>query len=144
MTQPGVPPADRVRGRIGDSPFDASYGLEFVAVGEGFAEATLDAVRRHSQPTWFVHGGVVRFGRRDGRLPSGTNWAVSEGGRLGFGLSNTTKFLRPATVPVRLVTQGVALHRGRTTWVWDVTITAGGQGVPSAISRVVIAVRDHA
>ncbi|WP_052425319.1 PaaI family thioesterase [Streptomyces fulvoviolaceus] len=140
MTGHGIPEADRRRARIGDSAFDASYGLAFTAIGDGFAEATVDAGAGLAQVTGVIHGGVYAS-IAEAVASYGTNWGVSTRGELGFGMSNSTNFLRPTLVPVRLLASGRALHQGRTTWLWDVSITADGAARPSAIARVTVAVR---
>jgi len=60
-------------------------------------------------------------------------------GETAMGLANSTSFLRP-------ITQGTVnalarrIHRGRTTWVWDVQFT-DDQGRMCAVTRMTIAVR---
>jgi uncharacterized protein (TIGR00369 family) len=60
-------------------------------------------------------------------------------GSVAMGLSNATSFLRP-------ITQGTVhaharrVHRGRTTWIWDVDIRDDA-GRLCAMTRMTIAVR---
>ena len=56
-----------------------------------------------------------------------------------FGMSNVTNFLRTLTEGT-VEAEAVAIHSGRTTWVWDVSL-ADGQGRVVAVSRVTVAVR---
>ena len=58
---------------------------------------------------------------------------------LAVGQSNSTHFLRPVTAG-RVHAEGVALHRGRTTWIWDVRFTDDGERL-CAITRMTMAVR---
>jgi len=90
------------------------------------------------QPTGIVHGGVYAS-IAEALASSGTNWAVTPNGDVGLGQSNDTSFLRPASSGV-LEAVATPIHRGRTTWVWNVTI-ADDAGRTVAVSRVTIAVR---
>lgn len=124
------------------SPFDQYYGLEIVSLGDGVAEARLETGPQHSQPTGVVHGGVY-CAIAEAIASEGTNHAVGPSGRIGLGMSNSTNFLRSAPVPGVLVARAEALHRGRSAWVWDVTIGDESGTVRYAVTRMVIAVRDR-
>jgi 1,4-dihydroxy-2-naphthoyl-CoA hydrolase len=56
-----------------------------------------------------------------------------------YGLSNTTSFFRPISAGT-VQAEAERLHRGRTTWVWDVRFI-DGDGRLCAASRVTVAVR---
>ena len=56
-----------------------------------------------------------------------------------MGQSNHTSFLRPVTEGT-VHAEGTPIHRGRTTWVWDVDFT-DDEGRLCAASRVTMAVR---
>ena len=56
-----------------------------------------------------------------------------------MGLSNSTSFLRPITEGV-VHARASAIHRGRTTWVWDVRFSDDA-GRSCAVTRMTIAVR---
>ncbi len=56
-----------------------------------------------------------------------------------MGLSNSTSFLRPITAGA-VHAHGTRLHRGRTTWVWDVRFSDDA-GKLCAVTRMTIAVR---
>ncbi len=58
---------------------------------------------------------------------------------MAMGLSNNTSFLRPITEG-SCTRRPTRLHRGRTTWVWDVRFTDDA-GRTCAITRMTIAVR---
>jgi 1,4-dihydroxy-2-naphthoyl-CoA hydrolase len=60
-------------------------------------------------------------------------------GNLAMGLSNNTSFLRPVTEGT-VHAHATRLHRGRTTWVWDVRFTDDA-GRTCALTRMTIAVR---
>jgi uncharacterized protein (TIGR00369 family) len=69
----------------------------------------------------------------------GTARVVYDEGATAMGLSNSTSFLRPVTEGV---VHGLAtrLHRGRTTWVWDVRFSDDSDRT-CAVTRMTIAVR---
>jgi uncharacterized protein (TIGR00369 family) len=67
--------------------------------------------------------------------------AVQGDGKVAMGLSNSTSFLRPITEGTVHAVARVR-HRGRTTWVWDVSFTDQQERVV-AVSRITIAVRPH-
>ena len=65
--------------------------------------------------------------------------AVVPDGNIGLGMSNNSTFLRSIREgTIHAVARRV--HRGRTTWVWDVELT-DDDGKLCAVSRVTIAVR---
>ncbi len=126
------------RALAGKSPFDAHYGLEMIECGEQGTSARVPVGPNLLQPTGIVHGGVYAS-IAEALASTGTNWAVTPNGDVGFGMSNDTSFLRPVSSGV-LDAVARPIHRGRTTWVWDVRI-ADDAGRTCAVSRVTIAVR---
>lgn len=124
-----------------EKTLDALIGLEFTDHGEDWAEATLAVGDHVRQPMGLVHGGV--YAAIAESLTSRTTAIQVVGdGFVAQGLSNATNFLRPClegTVHAR----AERLHRGRSTWVWDVRMT-DDQGRVCAITRMVIAVRPAA
>lgn len=117
---------------------DGLIGLVVGESGDGWIEATVpvrDAVR---QPLGLVHGGVYAA-IAESITSIATAHGVYADGMSAQGLSNTTNFLRPileGTVHAR----ADRLHRGRTTWVWDVRMS-DDQGRVAAVTRMVVAVR---
>jgi 1,4-dihydroxy-2-naphthoyl-CoA hydrolase len=133
-----MPTEDLDRSLAGESAFDAHYGLEVTECGEDGARGRVPVGPHLLQPTGIVHGGVYAS-VAEALASGGTNWAVTQNDEIGLGMSNDTKFLRPASGGV-LDAVATPIHRGRTTWVWDVTI-ADDSGRTCAVSRVTIAVR---
>jgi uncharacterized protein (TIGR00369 family) len=133
-----MPTDDLDRTLAGDSAFDAHYGLEMTECGEEGARGRVPIGPHLLQPTGIVHGGVYAS-VAEALASSGTNWAVTPNGEVGLGMSNDTSFLRPASSGV-LDAVATPIHRGRMTWVWNVTI-ADDAGRTVAVSRVTIAVR---
>jgi uncharacterized protein (TIGR00369 family) len=91
------------------------------------------------QPMGLVHGGVYAA-VAESLASIGTGYAVMAEGKAAMGMSNNTTFMRPATEGT-IHGVATAIHRGRTTWVWDVEIR-NDDGKMCAVSRVTIAVRD--
>jgi uncharacterized protein (TIGR00369 family) len=59
---------------------------------------------------------------------------------MALGLASQTSFMRPITVGT-IHAEANVLHRGRTTWVWDVRIS-DDQGRLCAVTRMTVAVSD--
>ncbi len=134
MEPPPTVPTDAFRPR----GFDALYGLELLEVGSDEVRARVAVRDEVRQPFGLVHGGVFAS-IAESVASVGTAVDVLERGLTAMGMSNNTTFLRSVTAgTVHAV--GRPLHRGRTTWVWDVEIT-DDDGRLCASSRVTIAVR---
>jgi uncharacterized protein (TIGR00369 family) len=121
-----------------EQTLDGLIGLRVGDFGEDWAEASLEVADRVRQPMGLVHGGVYAA-IAESLTSMATARAVVPKGFAAQGLSNTTNFLRPCfagTVHAR----AERLHKGRTTWVWDVRIT-DDEGRTCAVTRMVIAVR---
>ncbi len=96
-------------------------------------------VREHVlQPVGLVHGGV-HASIAEALASLGTNVGVVPEGNIGLGMSNHSTFLRSIREGTIHATAR-RVHRGRTTWIWDVELT-DDDGRLCAISRVTIAVR---
>jgi 1,4-dihydroxy-2-naphthoyl-CoA hydrolase len=124
-----------------DTHFDALYGLELRELGEDRVSARVGVRDAVMQPMGIVHGGVYAS-IAEGMCSIGTSVAVLGDGKLALGLSNHTTFLRPVRSG-SIYAEAIPLHRGRTTWLWDVRF-ADDEGRPCAVSQVSIAVRDRA
>jgi len=118
--------------------FDRLYGLELVALSDTEARARVVVGDKHKQPAGLVHGGVYAS-VAEAIASIATAMVVLDEGHLAVGLSNSTSFLRPITEGT-VHAHAVRVHRGRTTWVWDVTFT-DDNGHSCALTRMTIAVR---
>jgi uncharacterized protein (TIGR00369 family) len=124
--------------RFAPQGFDALYGLELEQVGSDEVRARVAVRDEVRQPFGLVHGGVFAS-IAESVASIGTAVEVLKQGLTAMGMSNNTTFLRSITAgTVHAV--GRPLHRGRTTWVWDVEITDDDDRL-CATSRVTIAVR---
>lgn len=121
-----------------DRTFDALYGLEVHEISDEEATATVPVRDEVKQPMGLVHGGLYAA-IAESITSMATAMAVSGEGKMAMGLSNATSFLRPITEGTVHATAR-RIHRGRTTWVWDVEIT-DDEGRRCALTRMTIAVR---
>jgi uncharacterized protein (TIGR00369 family) len=118
--------------------FDRLYGLELLAYDEQEVTAQVKVRDELKQPAGLVHGGVYAS-IAESITSIATALAVLGEGSTAMGLANNTSFLRPATAGT-VHAQATRLHRGRTTWVWDVRFSDDA-GRTCAITRMTIAVR---
>ena len=118
--------------------FDALYGLEVHGFSDEEVTASVPVRDEVKQPMGLVHGGLYAS-IAESITSMATAMAVMDDGKQATGLSNATSFLRPITEGTVHATAR-RLHRGRTTWVWDVEIT-DDEGRRCAMTRMTIAVR---
>lgn len=123
-----------------DETLDGTLGFEVLEVSPDRVAGRVQVTNVLRQRVGLVHGGAyAAFAEM--LASEGTVAAVFPEGSIGVGLSNDSKFLRPVSEGV-ITASGVPIHRGRTTWVWDVTFS-DEQGRACAVSRVTIAVRER-
>ena len=118
--------------------FDRTYGLKFVKFTDTEVQARVEVRDELKQPAGLVHGGVYSS-IAESMASLGTAFAVLANGFTAMGLSNSTSFLRPITEG-SVHAHATALHRGRTTWVWDVRFSDDAERL-CAVTRMTIAVR---
>jgi 1,4-dihydroxy-2-naphthoyl-CoA hydrolase len=119
---------------------DGTLGFEVHQVTPERVVGSVSVTNAIRQRVGLMHGGAyAAFAEM--LASEGTVAAVFPQGMIGVGLSNDSKFLRPVSEGTITAT-GTPIHRGRTTWVWDVTFTDEA-GRTCAVSRVTIAVRER-
>lgn len=118
--------------------FDRLYGLELLSYDEQEVRAQVQVRDELKQPAGLVHGGVYAS-IAESLASLATALAVMPEGNTAMGLSNSTSFLRPVTEGT-VHALATRLHKGRTTWVWDVRFS-DDQGRACALTRMTIAVR---
>ncbi len=118
--------------------FDRLYGLELLELGDEQARAQVQVRAEVKQVMGLVHGGLYAS-IAESLTSLATALAVVPGGSMAMGQSNSTSFLRPLTEGT-VHADARRLHRGRTTWVWDVTFT-DDLARRCAVTRMTIAVR---
>jgi 1,4-dihydroxy-2-naphthoyl-CoA hydrolase len=139
--------AKRYIPRVSDAPafpvpleetLDGTLGFEVLEVGPEAARSRAPVSNRLKQPYGLVHGGVYAA-MAESLASQATAMAVYEDGNIAVGLSNHTSFMRPV-LEGYVNASGRCVHRGRTTWVWEVELT-DDQGRLAALSRVTMAIR---
>jgi 1,4-dihydroxy-2-naphthoyl-CoA hydrolase len=130
------PPVEHVAASI--QGFDQLYGLELLGYSDEEVTAQVQVREELKQPAGLVHGGVYAS-IAESMTSLATALAVMPEGNTAMGLSNNTSFLRPVTEGT-VHAQATRLHRGRTTWVWDVRFS-DDRGRTCALTRMTIAVR---
>lgn len=118
--------------------FDRLYGLELVEFSDGEVRARVQLRDELKQPMGLLHGGVYAS-IAESLASLATALGVLDRGEIAMGLSNSTSFLRPVTEG-SVHAHATRLHRGRTTWVWDVHFSDDADRL-CAITRMTIAVR---
>jgi len=132
----GTPSAEQLREAV--TGFDRLYGMELLSFSDTEVTGRVAVRDEVKQPAGLVHGGVYAA-IAESLASLATHIAVAGQGEMALGLSNSTSFLRPITEGT-VHARGVRLHRGRTTWVWDVTFSDDQERV-CAVTRMTIAVR---
>lgn len=116
-----------------------TLGIEgYEVISEEEATARLPVSDRVRQPFGIVHGGAYAVLAET--LTSRATWEVVGPRRGAFGQSNNTSFFRPVSEGI-VHARARAIHRGRTSWVWDVEMR-DEEGRLCAASRMTIAVRE--
>jgi 1,4-dihydroxy-2-naphthoyl-CoA hydrolase len=119
---------------------DGTLGFEVHEVSPDRVVGRFDVTNAVRQRVGLVHGGAYAA-LAEMLASEGTVADVFPKGMIGVGLSNDSKFLRPVSEGT-IMAVATPIHRGRTTWIWDVVFT-DEQGRTCAVSRVTIAVRER-
>jgi uncharacterized protein (TIGR00369 family) len=131
-----IPGSEQVKRAI--PGFDGLYGLELLDISDTDVHAQVTVREEIKQPMGLVHGGVYAS-MAESMASIATAVAVHDEGQTAMGLSNATSFLRPVTEGV-VHAHATRIHRGRTTWVWDVRFSDDADRT-CAVTRMTIAVR---
>jgi 1,4-dihydroxy-2-naphthoyl-CoA hydrolase len=131
-----MPSAEDLNGML--RGYDVFYGLEFVDFSDTEVRARVLVRDELKQPTGLVHGGVYAS-LAESITSLATAATVVPEGNMAMGLANSTNFLRPITEGA-VNALATRLHRGRTTWVWDVRMSDDADRT-CAVTRMTIAVR---
>jgi len=118
--------------------FDRLYGLELLELSDTEVRARVMVRDELKQPAGLVHGGVYAS-LAESMASIATGLSVLDEGLAAMGMSNSTSFLRPITTG-SINGHATRLHRGRTTWLWDVRFTDDERRL-CAVTRMTIAVR---
>ena len=116
----------------------ALAGIEVLELGEDRATARMPVTDAIRQPFGLVHGGALAA-LSEQLASQATLEVVFQEGDIAIGQSNYTSFLRPISDGT-VRAEAIRLHRGRTTWLWDVRMS-DDDGRLCALSRITLAVR---
>ncbi len=111
---------------LGAAGLPGLIGIEFVGFEDGVMRARLELRAEHLAPNGFLHAGTV-VALADSTCGYGCVLSLPEGG-VGFTtIELKANFLRTAQAGT-LACEARMVHGGRTTQVWDATVTdeAGG------------------
>jgi uncharacterized protein (TIGR00369 family) len=122
-----------------DTGFAGLIGIEYLEHTGDVIRARVEVTDRVRQPYGIVHGGVHAT-IAETICSYATAVGVGVDGKIAMGQSNSTTFMRPIN-DGHVNAAARTLHRGRTTWVWDVDIT-DDDGRLCAVVRMTVAVRD--
>jgi len=117
---------------------DDALGFELLEASSDRVRARFAAEKRVQQPFGLVHGGAY-MALAESMASVATFMAVAGDGNIAVGQANDNHFFRPVTEGF-VHADGTPIHRGRTSWVWDVRFTDDEDRL-CATSRVTIAVR---
>ena len=117
---------------------DDVLGFELLEAGPERCRRRFAAEKRVLHTFGLVHGGAY-MALAESMASVATAIAVAEEGKVPLGQSNDNNFLRPVNEGF-VHAEGTPIHRGRTSWVWDIRFTDDDDRL-CAVSRVTIAVR---
>lgn len=110
------------------------FGTELVALSHGRLEARLDVRDDFLAPNGFVHAGTV-ITLADTCCGLGCRASLPDGRDSFTTVELKANFLRTTTAGVGLRCVAELVHGGRTTQVWDATVTREDDGKPLALFR---------
>jgi uncharacterized protein (TIGR00369 family) len=106
---------------LGSSGFPGLLGIDVYEAGDGFVRARLELHSKHQAPNGHLHAGAV-VGLADSACGYGCILSLPEGATGFTTIELKTNFLRSAWTGT-IECEARQLHRGRTTQVWDATVT---------------------
>jgi uncharacterized protein (TIGR00369 family) len=108
-------------------------GIDFEEAGDGYARARLALEAKHMAPNGYLHAGTV-VGFADSACGYGCILSLPEGATGFTTIELKTNFLRTAQPETTIVCEAKLVHGGRTTQLWDATVT-DREGRPTALFR---------
>ena len=119
--------------------FDRLYGLELLSCSDTEVRARVRVRDELKQPAGLVHGGVYAS-IAESMASLATALAVFEHGEHGDGPVEQHELPAPDHRRASCTRSATRVHRGRTTWVWDVRFSDDADHT-CAVTRMTIAVR---
>jgi uncharacterized protein (TIGR00369 family) len=108
---------------IGVGAFPGHIGMRVVAVGAGRVEAEMDVAPHHLAPNGYLHAGSV-VTLADTACGYGVRTVLPDGATGFTTIELKSNFLGTA-LDGTIRCEARLVHGGRTTQVWDATVTAG-------------------
>jgi len=108
--------------QLGSVGFPGLLGIEFEEPGDGVLRAHLTLAEKHMAPNGYVHAGTV-VGFADSACGYGCILNLPDGATGFTTVELKTNFLRSAQVGVAIDCEARLVHGGRTTQLWDATVT---------------------
>ena len=109
---------------LGSPGFPGLLGIDVYEAGDGFVRARLELHEKHQAPNGYLHAGAV-VGLADSACGYGCILGLPEGATGFTTVELKTNFLRSAWEGT-IECEARRLHSGRTTQVWDATVTDPG------------------
>jgi uncharacterized protein (TIGR00369 family) len=106
---------------LGSFGFPGLLGIEFEQAGDGQMRARLELEEKHMAPNGYLHAGTV-VGFADSACGYGCILSLPEGATGFTTIELKTNFLRSAQKGT-IVCDAQLVHGGRTTQLWDATVT---------------------
>jgi uncharacterized protein (TIGR00369 family) len=107
---------------MGSSGFPGLLGIEFEEAGTAAIHARLALEEKHMAPNGYLHAGTV-VGFADSACGYGCILNLPEGARGFTTVELKTNFLRTAQPGAVIDCEATLVHGGRTTQLWDATVT---------------------
>lgn len=117
---------------MGSSGFPGLLGIDVYEAGDGLVRARLELHEKHQAPNGYLHAGAV-IGLADTAAGYGCILDMPEDAKGFTTIELKTNFLRSAWHGT-IECEARRLHNGRTTQVWDATVT-DPEGRPMALLR---------
>jgi uncharacterized protein (TIGR00369 family) len=117
-----------------DGRLPGLFGIEVVEVAQGHVVLRLDVRPEFLAPNGYIHGGTV-VTLADTCCGFGSLASLPDGATGFTTIELKTNFLRTADAGSALRCEGTLAHGGRTTQVWDATVTREGDGKHLALFR---------
>ena len=120
---------ERIRGRLPDL-----LGLDLLEVEHGRSVMRLELREEHMAPNDFLHAGTV-VSLADSSCGLWCQASLPEGATSFTTVELKSNFLRSARADDALRSEAALAHGGRTTQVWDATVTRESDGKTIALFR---------
>lgn len=115
-------------------------GITIVSLEPSLVVATMPVDERTRQPFGVLHGGAsVALAETVASI--GTAQSIDLSRQIAMGLEINANHLRAKSSGI-VTAKGVPIHRGRTTYVWDIRLTDEDDRL-ICISRCTVAIRDR-